>query len=76
MKTSDEITAIKMTIKTLSVKVKRIENVNKKLKKFIAGNEPGIQGGKVAESSSGNKLSYLERFDYKNRVQNLSNKDL
>ena len=32
MKTSDELLAIKMTIKTLSVKVKRIENVNKKLK--------------------------------------------
>jgi hypothetical protein len=68
MKTSDELLAIKMTIKTLSVKVKRIENVNKKLKKIIAEKEDSF---KVTESYPKNKVSYLERFD----VNNLLNKN-
>jgi len=38
MKISEELIAIKMCIKTLSTKIKRIENVNKQLKKVLKDN--------------------------------------
>ncbi len=70
MKTSEELLAIKMTIKTLSVKVKRIENVNKKLKKIIDVKD---NINKVSDSSQGRKPSYLDRFRPEKRTNNFLN---
>ncbi len=70
MKTSEELLAIKMTIKTLSVKVKRIENVNKRLKKII---EEKDMSNKVSDSYPGKKPSYLDRFRSEKRTDNFLN---
>ncbi|MBS1552183.1 MAG: hypothetical protein JST15_08975 [Bacteroidetes bacterium] len=72
MKTSDELLAIKMTIKTLSVKVKRIENVNKKLKKIIEVKEIVT---KVSDSNETKKPGYLDRFRPEKRSDNYFNAD-
>ncbi len=70
MKTSEELLAIKMTIKILSVKVKRIENVNKRLKKIIEAND---NINKVSDSSRGRKPGYLDRFRPEKRINNFLN---
>lgn len=63
MKTTQELLAMKMTIKTLCVKVKRIENVNKMLKKKIAGKDSTFGGENiVSESNTKKSISYLDRF--------------
>ena len=70
MKTSEEILALKMTLKTLSVKVKRIENVNKKLKKLII--EKG--NGKSPEPEIKNprrRINYFDHLDMEQRMKNL-----
>jgi len=69
MKTSEEIVALKMTLKTLSVKIKRIENVNKKLKKLITerGND------KKPESENTNprrRINYFDRLEIAQRMRN------
>lgn len=44
MKTSEELIAIKMCIKTISMKVKRLENITRQLKKQVEGNQINING--------------------------------
>ena len=39
MKISEEMIAIKMCIKTLSMKVKRLENLNRQMKKQLTGDQ-------------------------------------
>ncbi|HMS65364.1 MAG TPA: hypothetical protein PKD83_08955 [Ignavibacteria bacterium] len=76
MKTIEELLAIKMTIKTLSVKVKRIENVNKMLKKKIAGSgEISGSESRVSESNVNKSISYLDRFQNENKTGNAFNPD-
>ncbi|MBL8006719.1 MAG: hypothetical protein JNJ56_04260 [Ignavibacteria bacterium] len=75
MKISEEITAIKMSLRTLSVKIKRIENVNKMVKKYISEKEAEQNISKVAEPVMKNKLNYFERFNLNNRIQNTSEQD-
>lgn len=71
MKTTDELLAIKMTIKTLSVKVKRIENVNKMLKKKLSENDdPDSGDNRVSENRNKRKISYLDRFHAEERMRN------
>lgn len=71
MKTTDELLAIKMTIKTLSVKVKRIENVNKMLKKKLSDfNDSDSGDNRVSENVSTRKISYLDRFNDEERMRN------
>jgi len=70
MKTSEELLALKMTLKTLSVKVKRIENVNKRLKKLIM--ERG--NGKSHETENKNprrRINYFDRLDIEQRMKNI-----
>lgn len=75
MKISEEIMALKMTVRTLSVKIKRIENVNKMVKKYISEKESEQQLSKVAEPVMKNKLNYFERFNLNNRMQNTTEQD-
>lgn len=71
MKTTDELLAIKMTIKTLSVKVKRIENVNKMLKKKLSDfDDTDSDDNRVSENNNKRKISYLDRFHSEERVRN------
>ena len=71
MKTTDELLAIKMTIKTLSVKVKRIENVNKMLKKKLSDFDDSDSGdNRVSENNNKRKISYLDRFHAEERMSN------
>lgn len=67
--------ALKMTVRTLSVKIKRIENVNKMVKKYISEKESEQQLSKVAEPVMKNKLNYFERFNLNNRMQNTTEQD-
>ncbi len=70
MKTSEEILALKMTLKTISVKVKRIENVNKKLKKLVLERE----NGKSPEPEIKNprrRINYFDRLNMEQRMKNI-----
>jgi len=70
MKTSEELLALKMTLKTLSVKVKRIENVNKKLKKLLTPKENG-NGAEPELKSPRRKINYFDRLDVEQRMRNI-----
>lgn len=70
MKTSDELQALKMTLKTLSVKVKRIENVNKKLKKLLIPKAEETAPTQELKSPR-RKINYFERLGIEQRMRNI-----
>lgn len=67
MKISEELIAIKMCIRTLSAKVKRLENVNKQLKKKLYE----INAGVKVETISDKNAELINKIRFENRIQNL-----
>lgn len=71
MKTSEELIAIKMCIKTFSVKVKRIENINKQLKKMVFAKNLNNENSQPENRKSG----FTNGYDIERRVLNLISRE-
>lgn len=75
MKTSEELLALKMTLKTLSVKVKRIENVNKQLKKLLVKKEP-LTNKEEEFNPSKRRMNYFNSPEIQQRLRNIVSAEL
>lgn len=73
MKISEELIAIKMCIKTLSMKVKRLENLNRQMKKQLEGNHIN-NNVKLPKRISRNYIP-LSESDTINSLRNIISRD-